>query len=859
MMRQYKEIKSKHEDCILFFRLGDFYEMFFDDAKVASEELDLALTGKDCGLEERAPMCGVPYHSCEAYIGRLIQKGYHVAICEQTEDPAAAKGLVKRDIVRVITPGTVIEDSMLNESENNYLAAVYIDKNRAGLCFVDASTGYVCGTELNSDEIGQKIVSELGRYRPKELIINQKNKEVADFCSRTDCALTKSAADCFDSETPVLDLRIRLRAENLKKIGLPESSAAVFAVAAALKYLSRTQMSGLERVRRVDIYEEHQYMHLDMTAIRNLELVASMRGGEKKGSLLGVLDKTRTSLGRRMIRKWVEAPLMNEASIHNRHDAVEELADNPVFLAEMRESLSGIADIERLMTRIVYGTAGGRELRSLANTIERLPGLKQVLSCLDSTLLRRLENSLDTLDDVYKLINESIVDEPPVTVREGGVIRPEYNEELSLLCNDYSSGKNFITKIEEKEKELTGIKNLRVRYNKVFGYYIEVSNSNKDKIPDRYIRKQTLVNCERYITDELKDLEARVLGAKERRVTLEYEIFTDIRKKVADQLARIQTTATAVARADVLCSLAYVASLNNYCRPIMNTEGIIKIEGGRHPVVEQMTDSPFVPNDTLLDNGDNRCAIITGPNMAGKSTYMRQVALIVLMAQIGSFVPASHAEIGIADSIFTRIGASDDLMTGRSTFMVEMSEVADILEKATKNSLIILDEIGRGTSTYDGMSIARAVLEYVSAKDKIGAKTLFATHYHELTVLEGELEGVKNYNIAVKKRGDDITFLRRIVRGGADESYGVEVAKLSGIPDDVIKRAKEILSGMENGSGAAALPERAPARFETSGGTQTADRELAEEISRIDVNTLTPIEAMSKLYEIVGKAKESLS
>ena len=860
-MRQYMQIKEKYEDCILFFRLGDFYEMFFDDAKTASAELDLTLTGRDCGLEERAPMCGVPYHSCEAYIARLIEKGYRVAICEQTEDPATAKGIVNRDIVRIITPGTVIEDSMLDESKNNYLAAVYSDGESCGVAFVDVSTGTAEASLLQGDT-AKSLKNKFVRYRPSELITNLDTGLVKPFCDDINCCLTLNTEDCFaggESETDAI-LKRQFAGDAATEI-LSAPYPVKRAVAAALIYLRRTQMGGLECIRSVDIYADSGQMQLDSSAVRNLELVASMRDGGKRGSLLWVLDKTRTAPGRRLIRTWIEHPLTDKESICRRHDAVEELSLNNILLSELRDGLTGINDIERLMTRIVFGTAGARELRNLCNTLRRLPPLKNLLAAASCELLANTYEELDPLYDVAEMIDAAIVDSPPFSVREGGMIKEGYNSELDLLGNDYSSGAGGVAALEERERELTGIKNLKIRYNKVIGYYIEVLKSNSDKVPERYIRKSTVANSERYITEELKDLESRMLGNKERRVRLEYEIFCDIRKRTSEQLNRIKQSASAVALCDVLCSLANVAVSNGYCRPIMNDSGIIDIKDGRHPVVELMTKAPFVPNDTYLDKNADRCAIITGPNMAGKSTYMRQVALIALLAQIGSFVPASSASLPIVDSIFTRVGASDDLSTGRSTFMVEMSEVAYILCNATSDSLIILDEIGRGTSTYDGMSIARAVLEYVCSPEKIGAKTLFATHYHELTALEDELDGVKNYNIAVKKRGDDITFLRRIVRGGADESYGIEVAKLSGIPDDVIARAKTILSGMENCDGS--ISERQAAHLAKGRGSaqlsfvNSANDMLAEEIKAIDVNTLTPIEAMSKLYELVNKARES--
>lgn len=863
MMLQYLSIKEQNKDSILLFRLGDFYEMFFEDAKIASNELELVLTGKDCGLEERAPMCGIPYHSCEGYIARLIEKGYKVAICEQVEDPATAKGLVKRDIVRVITPGTVIEESMLDESCNNYLCAVSFQGDNCGICFADISTGEVKITEFAGKELLEKVKGELGRISPKEVLLNSESEytdEIKKYCAdRIGSCLTPLKSEYFDLSQSEEVITKHFKVESSSKIGLIPGSSSAVALSVALTYLYETQMSGLERITDISLYSDSQFMRLDITAMRNLELTSTLRSGEKKGSLLWVLDKTKTAPGRRMIRKWIEQPLINFAEITARHNAVEELTQNPIICGEIREALTGVLDIERIMTRISYGTAGGRELRALAQTASKLPAVKNQLSSLHSKLLQNANTEIDDLQDIYSLIDSIIVEEPPFSVKEGGIIKEGYNSELDLLRNDVNDGKGVIAEVEAAEKEKTGIKNLKVRYNKVFGYYIEVTNSFLDKVPEHYIRKQTLTNCERYITDELKKLESRVLGAKERSVDLEYQIFTQLRNRVNDELLRIQRTANALARVDVLCSLATVANNNNYCRPEINDAGRLKIIDGRHPVVEQMVTLPFVPNDTLLDIDQNRCAIITGPNMAGKSTYMRQVALITIMAQIGSFVPASSADIGIVDAVFTRVGASDDLTTGQSTFMVEMSEVAFILENATQNSLLILDEIGRGTSTYDGMAIARAVLEYVSDKKKIGAKTLFATHYHELTVLEGMLTGVKNYNIAVKKHGDNITFLRRIIRGGTDDSYGIDVAKLSGVPSAVINRAKQILKQLESDNPQIVVKATTEQKEETSaqmslGSTQT--EKLLDELSNLDVNTLTPIESMTKLFEICDLAKK---
>ena len=861
MMEQYLEIKESNKDCLLFFRVGDFYEMFYDDAVTASRELELVLTGKDCGKKERAPMCGVPYHSCEGYIARLIEKGYRVAICEQTEDPALAKGIVNRDVVRVVTPGTVLEASMLDEGSNNYLASLYFERNDYGLCFIDASTGSVSVTEIKGGDAEQRVIGELSRFSPKELITRGKLSEKKDLArflkERLQCCLTVVDDECFDADTSAIAVCRQFKIDDVSKKGLNEGSVSLRALGAAIGYLLKTQMIGMERINDICVYKDNEYMRLDVSAVRNLELRKTMRAKERRGSLLWVIDKTRTAMGKRLIKHWLEQPLMRIISIESRLNAVDELVGNTVARGELREALAGVQDMERLMTRIVYGTAGGRELRSLCSTMKRLPGIKDILSSFKSRMLHDAAEELDTLDELCSLIDSAIVDDPPFSVREGGIIRPGYNKELDEMRSDLTHGQDIILKIEAEEREKTGIKTLKVRYNRVFGYYIEVTNSFKDQVPPEYIRKQTLANCERYITDELKKTEARVLGAKEHSAQLEYRLFDDIRKRIADELDRIQKTADALAVADVLVSFATVSVDNDYCRPTLNMNGSLSIIGGRHPVVELLSPMPFVPNDTVLDCDKNRCAIITGPNMAGKSTYMRQVAIIVLMAQIGCFVPAQSADIPICDAIFTRVGASDDLATGQSTFMVEMSEVANIIKNATSRSLLILDEIGRGTSTYDGMAIARSVLEYVSNKKKIGAKTLFATHYHELTALEGQLDGVKNYNVAVKKRGDDITFLRRIVRGGADDSYGVEVAKLSGVPDAVIERAKDILHTLESGNGVSASPAvtgdeaEMQMTFELHGA-----KKLLEELKLLDVNTLTPIECMTMLNDIVKKARD---
>ena len=857
MMRQYIQIKQQNEDSILFFRLGDFYEMFFDDAKIASEELDLVLTGKDCGLEERAPMCGVPYHSCEAYIARLVARGHKVAICEQTEDPAKAKGLVKRDVIRVITPGTVIEDSMLDEARNNYLAAVSFSADGAGLCFTDVSTGECHATSLSGDDVGLRVLNELTRFSPSELLVSERDKEnpaVKRFESTSDCTVTPRPETSFLTERTEQIVCGYLNVISVENAGIPSGSAISRAVGAAAEYLYDTGKGGNVAVKHIDVYTEAQFMRLDASAVRNLEICETMRSKSKKGSLLWVLDKTRTAMGKRLLRGWLEMPLVSVAEINLRQNAVEELVGNTVRRGELREYMSGVKDVERIMTKVIYGTASARDLLNLAETAHRFPLIKQALAGSSSRMLSGIYGDIDPLEELILLIDAAIAPDAPATVKEGRLINSGYSKEVDTLRDDMNGSTGLLAEIEQRERERTGIKNLRVRYNKVFGYYIEVTNSFIDRVPEDYIRKQTLTNCERYITEELKKLETRVLTAKDRVVQLEYEIFDGVRKQAAAALDRFQKTAAAIARADVLCSLASVAVENNYCRPLVTADGVIKIIGGRHPVVECLIDTPFVSNDTLLDTEDNRCAIITGPNMAGKSTYMRQVALIALMAQIGSFVPATSAQIGVIDAIFTRVGASDDLASGKSTFMVEMSEVADIIKYATRNSLLILDEIGRGTSTFDGMAIARAVLEYVADKKKLGAKTLFATHYHELTEMENELKGVKNYNIAVKKRGDDIIFLRRIVRGGADDSYGIEVAALSGIPQVVIDRAKAVLKQTLE-SGVVTYKTVAANTDQLSLEMQGA-ADIAAELKAVDADTLTPIEALGILAELSKKARE---
>lgn len=860
MMRQYFEIKEQYPNTLLFFRLGDFYEMFFNDAKTASKELELTLTGRDCGQDERAPMCGVPYHSAESYIARLVAKGYKVAICEQTEDPAAAKGIVKREVIRVITPGTVLESSMLDETKNNYICSLFMCETIVGVCFADVSTGELHATELTSQsitELHSLIINELSRFSPREILINDQAlslKTLPDFI-REKLSASVECLDASDYAGCGSKMLSHFKKANFDELSLNEGSPLVPAVSGLFSYLERTQITGIDRMNQLDIYSENRVMGLDLNARRNLELLETMRNKERRGSLLWVLDKTKTAMGKRLIRSWIEQPLLSPAGITLRQNAVEELFDNREASDVISEALSGIYDLERIMTRIVYGSANGRELRSLWSTLIKLPGLKESLRALGATMLTDICSRIDTLEDIAELIDSSIVEEPPFTIREGGIIREGYSPELDDLRHDMNGGKSLIAEVEAKEKERTGIPKLKVGYNRVFGYYIEISNAYKNQAPPEYIRKQTLSNCERYITEELKNLENRILGAHDKSIVIESQLFEDIRKRVAAELLRVQTAAKAIAELDVLNSLAVVAVKNDYTRPRITANGKIYIKDGRHPVVEALLNNPFVPNDTDMDMKDNRISVITGPNMAGKSTFMRQVAVIVIMAQIGSFVPASAAEIGIVDSVFTRVGASDDLAAGQSTFMIEMSEVADILKNATPQSLIILDEIGRGTSTFDGMSIARAVLEYIYDKKLVGAKTLFATHYHELTELEDDLQGVRNYNIAVKKHGDDITFLRRIIRGGADDSFGIQVAKLAGVPEKVVSRAKQVLASLEEGC---ELKRPKTRRYEDEPvqlTMDTADNAVLSKLRSIDVNTLTPIECMNTLFELASMLK----
>ncbi len=852
MMLQYLEIKKQYKDFILFYRLGDFYEMFFDDAITASRELELTLTGRDCGEPERAPMCGVPYHSCEGYIGKLISKGYKVAICEQMEDPSQAKGIVKREVVREITPGTVIETNLLTETKNNYLCALYFEGESVGVCFADVSTGEIYATSIENEQ--SKLLNELGTYAPKEIITNLPKLAggyVQEFAKSRINALCGFEMTEYFNKTECDDrVFCQFGQDFLNKY--EADNHLICAIGAILEYILKTQKTDISYINNISIYGEGQYLEMDLNTRRNLELCESMRTKEKRGSLYWVLDKTKTSMGARMLRHFVEHPLIDVKKIIARQGAITTLYSNMVLRDEISKLLSGVLDLERLMTKVVYGTANGKDARAIASTIKVIPEIKNLLYTVNDKELSEIRENLDTLEDIYTLIDDMLIELPPFSVREGGFIKDGYNKDIDYLRTVMTDGKGWISKIEESEKEQTGIKTLKIGYNRVFGYYIEVTKSFISQVPDRYIRKQTLSNCERYITEDLKNMETAVLGAKDKLCTLEYELFVALRSKLEENLKRVQKSANMLARLDTYISLAEVAIKNNYVCPEVDYSDIIDIKDGRHPVVEQFVkDSYFVPNDTYLNTSTDRLALITGPNMAGKSTYMRQSALIVLMAQIGSFVPAKQARIGIVDKLFTRVGASDDLASGQSTFMLEMTEVAYILENATKKSFIIYDEIGRGTSTYDGMSIARAIAEYTAGK-KIGAKAMFATHYHELTSLENGQNGIVNYNIAAKKRGEDIIFLRKIVKGPTDDSYGIEVAKLAGVPNEVVKRAKNILAEMiENG----VVTEKAPKPKTTEIGMEMSFEDMsvyeaADRIKKVDLNTLTPIEAMNFIFEL---------
>ncbi len=843
LMKQYLEIKQDHPECILMCRIGDFYEMFFEDAKTASKELDLVLTGKDCGLEERAPMCGVPYHAVEGYIAKLVSRGYRVAICEQLEDPATAKGLVKRDVIRIITPGTVTEGGYLDEKKNNYICAVCPDAGCAGVAFADVSTGEVLASEIIGEDITARTVSEAAAYSPSELIAPPELPEdiAAAFRARFGTLVSNSESGDFSFESARSTLE-----RVYGNVPECESDTAMRAAGALIAYIERTQKTDLKYLKAVNFYSCDEFMGIDAASRRNLEITESMRVKQRKGSLLWAVDRTKTAAGARLLRRMLEKPLVNERAINARLDAVQELLSDGIRREELRDILKNVTDIERLVTRLVYGTANARDLKSLERTIKLLPAIKEQLAGAKCDTLKRIYMSLDTLDDVGDSIESTIADDPSALLKEGGIIKRGCNAAADELYDMVTNGRSWIAKIEEYERERTGIKTLKVGYNRVFGYYIEVSKSFLGQVPAEYIRRQTLANGERFVTPELKETESRVIGARDRLYALEYELFSALRDFVLKQVERIKITASDLAELDVYCSNAAIAGEQGYTRPEIDRSGTISMKNCRHPVVERFLDGGyFVPNDCLLDGNANRLMLITGPNMAGKSTYMRSVALCVILAQAGCFVPAVQARIGVVDRVFTRVGASDDLASGNSTFMLEMTEVADILKNATAKSLIIYDEIGRGTSTYDGMSIARAVVEYTCKN--IRAKTLFATHYHELTELEGVAEGVVNYNIAAKKRGNDVVFLRKIVRGAADDSYGIEVAHLAGVPDAVVKRAKQIL---------AALPEdahKAPARKEDDGNISfdsISEQKVIERIKEIDINTLTPYEAITLLYEL---------
>lgn len=863
MMQNYLKTKEEYKDCILFYRLGDFYEMFFDDAITASRELEITLTGKECGQPERAPMCGVPHHAVEMYTARLIQKGYKVAICEQLEDPKQVKGIVKRDVIRVVTPGTLIETNLLEEKKNNYVMVAFKQGIFFGVAVCDVSTGDFYATQIKEQNNFEKLLDEISRFTPAELIVNEllneTTEEISKIKERFGIFVSQLPKEAFKTNTEEILNQYEVVDDKEKNIqNIQEKVLAVQAINALLEYLSQTQKMKLEHINKIQVYNTNRYMALDMNARRNLEITERMRDKGKKGTLLWVLDKTSTSMGGRHLRRWLNDPLIDKEEIEQRLDAVEELKNSVILKGDVVEALKKVYDIERLIGKISYGNANGRDMISLKNSIGQLPSIKNILAVTESKLLKKLYGELDVLEDVYQLIEEAIIEEPPISVKDGGLIKLGYHEEVDELKTATTDGKRWLVELEVKEKEKTGIKNLKIGFNKVFGYFIEVTKSNLNQVPERFIRKQTLTNGERYITEELKELENKILGAEEKLVGLEYDIFVDIRCKIALQIQRIQKTANIIATLDVLTSFATVAEDLNYSKPIVDEDGEIDIKEGRHPVIEKMLPSgAFVSNDTYLNEQEDRLSIITGPNMAGKSTYMRQVALITLMAQVGSFVPAGYAKIGIVDKIFTRVGASDDLSMGQSTFMVEMMEVATILKEATNKSLVILDEIGRGTSTYDGLSIAWAVAQYIADKEKCGAKTLFATHYHELIELADKIEGVKNYSIAVKEKGEDIIFLRKIVEGGTDESYGIHVANLAGVPKPVVKRANEILKTLERRSAFAQNGESKQNKKQPEGQLDMYNYKLAEiahQLDKINLNDLTPIEALNTLV----KMKESI-
>ena len=875
MMQQYMAIKEQYKDCILFYRLGDFYEMFYDDALTASRELEITLTGKNCGQEERAPMCGVPYHAVDVYLNKLVAKGYKVAICEQAEDPKQAKGIVKREVIRIVTPGTNLSQQALDEGRNNYLMCLVYDNNQFGLAITDISTGDFYTTEVATLK---ELYDEIHRFSPSEIICNDSfymsGASLDDFKDRLHVSVSTLDTWYMDEAVSVQKIKEHFKVASLDGLGLTDFPSGTLAVGALLLYLYETQKNTLDNLTKITPYRSGGYMIIDSATNRNLELIETLREKQKKGSLLWVLDKTKTAMGARLMRNWIEQPLIEKKKITARQDAVEELYNDMITREEIREYLNAVYDLERLVTRISYRTANPRDLIAFKTSLGMIPPVKQLLSQAKSAELKEIDERMDCLEDIYDLIEKSIQDEPPIMIREGGMIKEGYNEDVDKFRLSRTEGKTWLAELEAREKEKTGIKNLRVRYNKVFGYYLEVTNSYKELGPEGWTRKQTLANAERYITPELKELEDMILGAEDKLAALEYDLYCEVRDSIGEQVVRIQETAKAIAHLDVLASLACVAQSNDYVRPSINTKGVIDIQGGRHPVVEKMNNNQmFIDNDTYWDNKNHRISIITGPNMAGKSTYMRQSALIVLMAQIGSFVPAKSANIGIVDRIFTRVGASDDLASGQSTFMVEMTEVANILRNATSRSLLILDEIGRGTSTFDGLSIAWAVVEHISNPKLLGAKTLFATHYHELTELEGKLDSVNNYCIAVREQGDDIIFLRKIIRGGADKSYGIQVARLAGVPDSVIDRAKEISSWLEETDVTdkaknlqvrtsvkkkEVVREAVPAEKQMSlFDIYPADHPVLKELAGLDVSNMTPIQALNTLYELQKRLKET--
>ena len=882
MMQQYLSIKKDYQDCILFYRLGDFYEMFYDDALTCSKELEITLTGKNCGLEERAPMCGVPFHAVDSYLSKLISKGYKVAICEQVEDPKSVKGIVKREVIRVVTPGTNLNTQALDETKNNYLMSVVYTTNAYGISIVDITTGDYYVTELDSE---RKLIDEINKFVPSEIICNDSfyvsGVDIEDLRERLNISISALEPWYFDDSLCERSLKEHFNVEHLNGLGLGDFTIGIIAAGSIMQYLYETQKNSLAHLTKLTPYITSKYMLLDSSTRRNLELVETLREKQKRGSLLWVLDKTKTAMGARLLRTYIEQPLIEKKQITARLDAIEELKTHGITREELREYLNPIYDLERLISKISYKSANPRDLIAFQSSLEMLPPIKLLLEGMESKELHEIDKNLDTLEDICSLIKASIIDDPPISIREGGMIKDGFSEEVDTLKKAKTEGKTWLAELEAREKEATGIKNLRVRYNKVFGYYLEVTNSYKELVPANWVRKQTLANAERYTTEELKKLEDIILGAEDKLFNLEYNLFCQIRDQIADEMIRIQKTAKAVAAVDVYASLALVAERNNFIRPHINQKGVIHIKNGRHPVVEQMiVNGLFVANDTYLDNEKNRVSIITGPNMAGKSTYMRQTALIVLMAQIGSFVPASEADIGIVDRIFTRVGASDDLASGQSTFMVEMTEVANILRNATKNSLLILDEIGRGTSTFDGLSIAWAVVEHISNPKLLGAKTLFATHYHELTELEGKIDSVNNYCIAVKEQGEDIVFLRKIVKGGADKSYGIQVAKLAGVPSSVLNRATEIAQQLsENDIAGNAkkiniknemddtsddslmvkedeLEDGVQMSIFDTMNNKNASEDILLELRELELATMTPIDALNRLYELQKKVKE---